>query len=213
MPWNKRPEPSDSAQRAVTAEDEAYLREQAWEAIAPGFRTRDSVMESMVEGAEYDDESPLTGADARRIVDELWALRLAQLAIETARPRDDERVETAFAQLTAAGIVSTLHLGFDRGEGSDLGRELAERTSGSRGFAYFHAQDADRLAHPGLPLYIGFDALDHNEPETYDAAAVAVGEEVRAALTANGLTVSWDGTVETRIMVTGLDWRRPLPAS
>ena len=136
MPWSKRPEtPEPAAGATVTAEDEAYLREQA------------------------------------------WARRLGQLAGATARPRDDERLETAFAQLTAAGIVSTMNLGFDQGEGSDLGRSLAAEAPGSRGFAFFHGQDA----------------------------------EVRAALAANGLAVTWDGTPLSRIQVTGLDWRRPLP--
>jgi hypothetical protein len=224
MPWSNHPASPDRGGSRVAngAEDapfdvppeaEAFIREEAWAAIAPGFRTLDDVTETMVELVEDDD--PLTADNARGIVMQLWNLRLQQLAAPAERtPSDDVRVATAFAELTSFGIVATMFLGFDRSEGVELSTELMAQRADSRGFAYFHSQDAARLGMPRASLYIGFGAQVPQDPAADgDAADVAIGREIAAVLAAHGLVVAWDGAAESRILLENVDWRRPLPSA
>ena len=189
------------------SEFESDLRDQAWRAIAPGFSPRAEVIAGLSELVEFDDDSTLTAQDVHRIVDELWTLRLDQLK---SGPGDDARIAAAFAELEAAGIVSSMNLGFDQGEGSELSEELL--TEDSRGYAFFHQQDAERLADSPADLFVGFDAVNPGLSRLeYDEAAARIGEEIREALTKRGLSVSWNGQSSTRIIVRNLDWRKPLP--
>jgi hypothetical protein len=195
-----------------------YFRNTAWEAIAPGFQPLDSVLESLVELAEYDDDIPLNGDQAAAVVRELWHERETQLA---AGPRgeqtDDAKVIRAFDRLAEVGLVFRMSEDFDQGDAVDECTYLAQQ-KGAHGFAFFHDQDAARLAHPDADLYIGFDAVPPAKgkfpsKKAYDDAAVAVGQQVVDALRAEGLEVEWDGRPTSRPVVRHLDWRRPLPES
>ena len=232
MPWNRKkstptppaPAPTEETTAGPIAEDDAvseaetavseakaYVTQTAWEAIAPGFQDKDDIIESITEMADDDEDLPLSGAEAEAIVEELWQQRLLQLQQPGERnPSDDVRVAAAFAELEGTGIFARMSLGFDQGEGSDEARDLA-KTTGARGFVYFHEQDANRLAYPDASLYLGWDAVGTTRDE-YDAATIRLGEEIRAAMERQGLTVEWDGTLDRRPAVVHLDWRKPLPS-
>ena len=207
MPWNRRPQVDPQARREATA----YVAEIAWEAIAPGFTDKDDIIESISEMADTDDDLALSGLEAAEIVEELWKRRLLDLQQPNERePSDDVRIATAFAELESAGVIARMNLGFDQGEGSDAARRIA-KTVGARGFVYFHQQDANRLAYPDATLYLGWDAVGTTR-EDYDAATIRLGEEIRAALERQLLTVAWDGTLASRPGVLNINWRKPLPA-
>ena len=206
MPWNRRPQVDPQARGEATA----YVAEIAWEAIAPGFTDKDDIIESISEMADSDDDLALSGLEAAEIVEELWKRRLLDLQQPNERePSDDVRIATAFAELESAGVIARMNLGFDQGEGSDAARRIA-KTVGARGFVYFHQQDANRLAYPDATLYLGWDAVGTTR-EDYDAATIRLGEEIRAALERQSLTVGWDGTLASRPAVLNLTWRKQLP--
>lgn len=198
------------------ADREGHLRhlyDTAWEMLAPGFREYDEVVESLVELVSWDEDSPLGKDDAEAAVRSLWARRQAELAVRPPRvPTDDVRVADAFAELTRRGIVASLNLGGDQEDGSHLSRELTAARPGTRGYAFCHEQDVNRLAYPDPVLFVGFDAVGvfAGRP-AYDEAARAVGAEIVTALTAYGLTAAWPGSPTARIQVVDLIWRRPLP--
>ena len=207
MPWNRKPQVDDQAHR----EAKAYVTEIAWEAIAPGFTDKDDIIESISEMADSDDDLAFSGLEAAAIVEELWKIRLLELQQPLERdPSDDVRVAAAFAELESVGVIARMNLGFDQGEGSDAARRIA-KTVGARGFVYFHQQDANRLAYPDATLYLGWDAVGTTR-EDYDAATIRLGEEIRAALERQLLTVAWDGTLASRPGVLNVNWRKPLPA-
>ena len=207
MPWNRRPQVDPQARREATA----YVAEIAWEAIAPGFTDKDDIIESISEMADSDDDLALSGLEAAEIVEELWKRRLLDLQQPNERePSDDVRIATAFAELESAGVIARMNLGFDQGDGSDAARRIA-KTVGARGFVYFHQQDTNRLAYPDATLYLGWDAVGTTR-EDYDAATIRLGEEIRAALERQLLTVAWDGTLASRPGVLNINWRKPLPA-
>lgn len=213
----------------VPAVDDSYgdhlqhVRDSAREELHSGFVTRDELVEGMRELVEYDPDCPVPPDEAERVVEELWARRQAELASAPAgTTTDDQRLDAAFADLRAAGLVARMHCGFDQGEALDECAEAAA-ADGGWGFVYFHQQDARRLAGgPDEPLYLGFDTVepvgrdaapDPASREEYDRARVLVGRTVVAALTEHGLRSTWDGSAGHRIAVRVPDWRRPLPGS
>lgn len=198
-------------ERADRAEAYAYLREQAWEAIAPGFAQRGEIEALFQELVEYDDTFPLSAADVRESIEELWARRLAELAVAGPRdPSDDQRVEAAFAALTSSGVVASMNLGNDRGDATHESVELIRDGHGGPGFVFFHRQDANRLAYPDATLYIGFDAVIEDAGER-DRVAQEVAQQAVSELKRQGLQVAWNGSLETRISIVNVNWRRPLP--
>ena len=190
-----------------------HLYDTAWEMLAPGFHPYDEVVESLTEMVTWDDDSPLGPDDVDAAVRSLWARRQAELAVRPPRvPTDDVRLSDAFAELTRRGIIASINLGGDQDDGSHLSRELAAGQPGTRGYAFCHEQDINRLAYPDPVLYIAFDAVGaFADPPAYDEAARVVGAEIVTALTVYGLITAWTGSPTARIQVTDLVWRRPLP--
>ncbi|MFG2793042.1 DUF6891 domain-containing protein [Streptomyces sp. NPDC048419] len=143
---------------------------------------------------------PVSGAQARRLVDRLWLERVAeQRAWEGVT--DPERLALAFGALEETGITARENFTCCRGCGlAEIGAERA----GARGFVFFHQQVTEQAAQGhGLALhYGGFDG----SAET----TTAVGREVVAALTAAGLSTHWTGSPDAAIDVGPLIWRKRL---
>ena len=196
----------DGAGRVPGLEDGIdYFRDAARALVRPGFVELDEALEQLLEQADDDPDIPLSPAEAEAIVREVWAERVAELS--DGRAGDDVRVDAAFQALRDAGYVAEMNLGYTM---SDAWDEVGEQVAASpaKGLAFFHGQDAERLASSPAELYIGFDCVSGE-----DADMVAVGRAVVDALQAEGLRVEWDGTAATRIKVSDVDWRRPLPGS
>jgi hypothetical protein len=188
-----------------------YVATIAWEAIAPGFQRKSDVLKSVVEMVDDDDDLAMTPSHAADVVEQLWARRIRQLEEPATFPTDDEKVSAAFAALNASGVLARMNLEWDQDEANASARRLAA-AAGAHGFAFFHGQDAARLAYPQATLWLGFDLLDESCPD-YESAAVQVGEEIRNALVSQNLEVHWNGTARKRIAVVNLDWRQQLPDS
>ncbi len=151
---------------------------------------------------EHFDDQPISLSQARAVVDGLWRERAAEQA-DWPEVTDADRLLTAFEALDAAGIVARADFTCCRTCGmTEIGGEAPE---GARGFVFFHRQDTARAA-AGEGLWLAFGALPAAPGDT-----AAVGREVVTALRAGGLAVAWDGSADTRIQVTPLDWRKRLP--
>lgn len=178
------------------------LREAITDWIAPGFLEHDEVVDRV---ADWDLKAPIPRAQAEQLVDTAWQARLAE---ERAWPdvTDSDRLDAAFEELEDAGIVAMMNFtccstcGF-----AEIGDE---RDDDSRGFVFFHSQDAERLADPDAELYLAFGSFDRPVSETADEA---IGRDVAAAITRAGLPVDWSGTAESRIVLRPITWRRRLP--
>jgi hypothetical protein len=75
-----------------------------------------------------------------------------------------------------------------------------------RGYAFFDEQDTKRAV-KGEGLKLAFGCVEGAADPEADAR---IGEEIAAQLRDQGLTVTWDGDAETRIVVDIL-WRRRRP--
>ncbi|MFF3016482.1 DUF6891 domain-containing protein [Streptomyces sp. NPDC057939] len=147
------------------------------------------------------DGSPVSPAQAWRLVDRLWRERVAEQAGWEGET-DPERLTRAFEALDAGGITArenftccrTCGLGEIRGDGEE----------DARGFVFFHSQCTGGVAagHDLWLLYGGFEGGDE--------LTVSVGREVVAALDGVGLKWVWDGSAQDAVRVTGLDWRKRL---
>lgn len=188
---------------------EQYIRESAWGLIVPGFRTLAEIRQALGEMVEYDNDSPLTRERAEQLVTELWEVRQHQLRGPATHPTDDERVDRAFEILRAEGIIATMNIGYTRQDAIDESEQLANNEAG-RGYVFFHEQDAARLGWPPAQLYIGFGVVA-TDNAGWEAGALPVAQRLAAVLAEQGLTVEWDGTVDTRIRVDDVVWLRSLP--
>ncbi|GGO01570.1 DUF6891 domain-containing protein [Micromonospora parathelypteridis] len=125
----------------------------------------------------------------------------AHLAAQARWPEvtDSDRLTAAFRTLSAAGLVAREDFACCQNCGvAEIGDEVP-RGRTARGYAFYHRQDAERGV-DGSGVYLTYGLF--GQPATVD-----VGEEIAAALRAEGLTVHWDGHTGTRIRV-ALTWQR-----
>ncbi len=121
---------------------------------------------------------------------------------------DCDRLDDALDELTRHGIVCRQNFTCCGNCGvTEIGDEMeVERRAGRnvRGYAFYHMQDTESAAE-GCGLYLHYGAVAQGE-----TAALGVGREIIAALTAHGLATRWNGRSDTRLKVE-LDWKRRLP--
>ena len=225
-----------------TDADHEALRESAREWIRPGFRSREELAEDLAayrDDLALPDKVKLSLA--RSVVDHEWAARLAEEATWT-EPGDYSRVQAAFDELALQGVVGRMNFTCCQTCGTaEIDDERTpkppEEVAADNGYpfhewgyTFFHEQDAERLGEEPADLYLSYStfrpAFDI-DPELMararDGDTEALSEVVRqsdltvgrlivSALSRQGLSVEWPEDTSQRIRVTGLRWRKPLPA-
>lgn len=184
-------------------EDENFIhyRESIRIRIWSGFDNEDVVTETF-NGWLLDDEAAPHVKALRLCADhEFSTKRAAELTwpIET----DCDRLDAIFKQLDSEGILALADAGYTTSDAHADAWDAINRSPKGRyaGFCYYHGQDVERVV-DGLPLWLGFDAVDKSEASKRD-----IGERVRAALAA-AFKVKWNGDPESRIEITELKWQR-----
>ena len=124
----------------------------------------------------------------------------------------------AFDELNAKGIVARQN--FSCCGSCAPGEIQEERTDESRGYVYFHVQDAERLVED-RSTYLGYgvfheafwseaewDAMSRAEKDSaYEKATLdLMNSIVLPTFKSHGITVNWDGTLKTRIFIEGVDY-------
>lgn len=121
---------------------------------------------------------------------------------------DNDRLDDAFADLAARGIVTGQAVGFTLQEGAAMMDEaVVELARGDeallpRGSVFYHRQDLERAIEGG-GLSLAFTSYAEQ-----DGATAAIGREIVHTLKHHGLATRWDGTREQRIVVTPMRWQR-----
>jgi hypothetical protein len=112
---------------------------------------------------------------------------------------DSDRLTDAFRVLDAAGIVAREDFTCCQNCGTnEIGGEVVG-TAPARGYVFYHAQDAERAV-TGGGVWLAYGLFE--QPPTAE-----IGEEIAAALRAEGFQVNWDGSPAQRIHVP-LRWAR-----
>jgi hypothetical protein len=129
-------------------------------------------------------------------------------AAEAAWPdtTDCDRLDAAFAELNARGIIALQNAGYTMSDGiGDTAQILHQRGRDAViGYCFYHGQDLER-AIAGAGLMLAFGDLDD------DAARKAeIGRLVKGVLENRGFAVEWNGDPETRLNLPDIDWKRRL---
>ncbi|WP_326565320.1 hypothetical protein VSH64_26095 [Amycolatopsis rhabdoformis] len=181
---------------AVTA---AEAEEFARPLVHGGFSTPEDIAVAITEYFDPD-EQPVSLDEARAIVDRLWRERLAEQRSWPA-VTDADRVLAAFSALSGSGVVARPDFTCCQNCGvTEIGAEAAP---GDRGFVFFHQQDTARITEGG-ELMLSFGPFSGS-----GTATAQVGQTVVAALRAQDLSVTWDGSPDERIRV-AVDWQKRL---
>ncbi|TDD60464.1 hypothetical protein E1263_11085 [Kribbella antibiotica] len=183
------------------------LREQIKGWVVPGFQRRDEVVEAAIEYAE--DDGVLTAEQVTQLVDEVWEQRL-QKQRTWVEVTDADRFAAAFAELDAAGVVARMNFTCCQGCGSTEIFDERPADRQSKGYVFFHQQDAEGLADTPAALYLAYGPFDAVE-STWESRVVEVGHQIVAGLRAHDLPVTWSGSSAQRIQVGPLTWQRRLP--
>lgn len=193
--------------------------EQARAVILPGFTEFDVAVEQLIE-LVADDEEPCDGLGENAdqvsteavpaLVRRLWDAREAEQQ-DWPEVTDTDRMTMAFAVLETDGIVARMNFTCCQTCGfAEIGQEAASDTA-ARGFVFFHAQDAERLAAEPATLLLSYGAFGASNQAAYETAVLEIGHRVVAAIETAGLTPRWNGSLSDRIGVADLRWRRRLP--
>ena len=115
----------------------------------------------------------------------------------------NDRLDAAFGDLEARGIVTAQALGFTLQEGSALIDEMcADRGGGVRGSVFYHRQDLEH-ALDGEGLMLAFTGYG-SDP----GAEEAIGREIVHVLQHHGVPVGWNGSARSRIEVEPFVWQK-----
>jgi len=184
------------------------LREEVARRVAEGFDSEDDVIDNVTEMALDNSETDLD-EDAEDALHDLVE-RLTEEQFQEHRrrqsewvgPTDCDRLDQAFAELEAEGIVARQNFSCCQNCGhSEIGGVIAQAEGPVDGYTFYHCQDTEGAVEGGF-LYLAYGATRDG-----DEAVVAVGRRIVAALERAGLTVEWNGSRSQRIGV-HVEWRR-----
>ena len=132
--------------------------------------------------------------------------QLPQNILRLEDKHDRDRLDSAFAELERVGIVAAQDYACCQSCGTkgmeEVMEELVRAGEMVRGYTFYHAQDTESASHLN-GVYLAYGALAEDDDATRD-----IGLEIAATLQRLGLTVKWDGTINTRIFV-NVKWERP----
>lgn len=215
--YNDMPAGLDLAPARLAADDRQRLQSEAWAWIARG---RDDAGDF----ASYmDDEDDITQAELVALYEALLAVRREQQA-SWGEVRSN--ITDAFDELNAAGVVARQDFACC---GSCASAEIHDERDDSRtwkGWVWYDQQDTESLVESDDgTVYIGYGAYP---AEDFDEAAyeklkkkqkVAIYEQdvknllhetVFPILTKHGIEISWDGDLDTRILLSGVNYFEPV---
>jgi hypothetical protein len=184
------------------SETDDYVLECIRTWVWSGFYSPDDVQEMIGDVLEED-------ADERMLRVAVGPEFARKAVAEAGWPKrtDCDRLDAAFAELEAVGIIALQNAGYTMSDGiSDVSERLAARDRAKvRGYCFYHGQDLERAV-AGDGLTLAFGDLDDDPAEKR-----AVGELVAAVFRKGGFEVDWNGDPDKRIHVPKIDWKRRSP--
>lgn len=119
---------------------------------------------------------------------------------------DCDRLDQVFASLEGQGIMALQNAGYEQSDGiSDVAQfyhEAGGEQSEIVGYCFYHGQDLERVMESGELWLTYGDILGD------DGKGVEIGRRIKCELEAVGFTVDWDGSIKTRLLIRGIQWRR-----
>lgn len=200
--------PAIAVGSGLTVEDRADISAVITQLVWGGFDTRDDILDAAI----YQTQPPVQSKADLKWLDLPIDLELAKKrAAEATWPArtDWNRLDDVFHALRSAGILALHNAGNTQSDARDDASEEWHRLGGSKsglkGFVFYHGQDVERVIADG-ELYIGFSTF----PES-PVPALELVQQTVFALKKAGFTVTAPPDVDTRILITGIDWKKRSP--
>jgi hypothetical protein len=174
------------------------------ERVTEGFYTREEIVDDAADYANDEFERVDLDSVIELTADELIEAHY-QAQTEWTAPTDCDKLDVAFADLDAAGIVARQNFTCCQTCGHSEIQSEIEWTQQHRpveGYVFYHMQDTDS-AREGYGLFLAYGAVDHNNDQAFQQVGWRIVERLKQA----GLEASWDGDLNKRIFVQ-VDWKR-----
>jgi hypothetical protein len=170
-----------------------------------GFENEEQLFESLRE--MFYDEDDFDENWLRHKISEKYSKHQIESADWT-HPTDFERLAETFDELIKERIVCLHNAGHTKSDGEGDCIETIERLDElgikAIGYCYYHSQDLGRAVDPEIRnLYLGFDS-----PAQDDNGALLVANKIVDKLKENGFQVNWPGTIDQRIGIENIDWKK-----
>jgi hypothetical protein len=175
------------------------IRRLVWSGFYDAPEVRDIILEDIFEPGEVEP------AWVEGQIDEEFARKLQ---VERAWPlvTDCDKLDRAFDELNDSGIIAIQNAGYTQDEGmeevTEAWQEDGGEDSGAEGYCFYHGEDLERAVDgEGLMLTFGDILGDESKGEE-------IGARIAEVLHRHGLAVTWSGTIEERIELPEIEWRR-----
>lgn len=176
--------------------------------VAEGFDSEEEIVE---EAIGYFSEELGESDELNSLVEEL-ACELLEAHQESEQSwqgdTDCDRLDRAFSELEENGIVARQNFTCCQTCGhAEIWEEIEqakqeERETKPSGYVFYHMQDTERAVEDGA-LYLAYGAVDNS-----DDMAIKTAQKISEILRRNGLDVSWNGSLDKRLLVENMTWRR-----
>lgn len=200
--------PAIAAKPGITAEDRSDISAVITRLVWGGFDTRDDIRDAAI----YQTQPPVQSKSDLEWLDRQIDLELTKKrAAEATWPArtDFDRLDDVFKVLRSTGILALHYAGNTQSDSRDDASEEWHRLGGSKselkGFIFYHGQDVERVIADG-ELYIGFSTFPEGT-----VSALELVQQTALELKKAGFTVTAPPDVDTRILITGIDWKKRSP--
>ena len=179
--------------------------EQIEQDVLMGFETQDDMFESISE--MFYDVDDFDEDWLKKIINEKFNQHKKE-SLKWVKPTAFDRLVKSFDYLTLQKIVGLHNAGYTKqdaiAECEEAIDELKKRNIDVVGYCYYHEQDIGGAIDKSVrKLYIGFGSVDQE-----DAKTLIVGNTIIKVLKENNFEVEWDGTVNQRITIINIDWKK-----
>ena len=168
-----------------------------------GFDNQEELFEN-IKDMFYDEE--LDNAWLMSNITERMAKHLEESS-HWQEPTDFQKLLSVFDQLNREGIVSLHNPAYMRSDAEfdcvEMMNELEQMGVKVKGYCYYHTQDLGRAIQKNGNLMLGYDSKNE-----VDEIALEVANRITELLTQKGFSVDWNGSVDTRIEITTIDWKK-----
>jgi hypothetical protein len=170
-----------------------------------GFENEEELFESIRE--MFYDQSDFDEGWLREKISDKYSKHQSK-SLNWTHPTDFERLAKTFDELIAERIVCLHNAGFTRSDGEGDCMETIERLDElgitAIGFCYYHSQDLGRAVDQETRhLYLGFNSVVEDDNE-----AILIANRIIDKLRKNGFKVNWSGTVDQRMEIEDIDWKK-----
>jgi hypothetical protein len=150
--------------------------------------------------------------------DEAWLRRAVSAEFRKKRAAEQtwpavttcDRLDRVFESLRGRSVLARHRCGLTIQDGLDvidgLHAEAGGKRSGLVGYCFYHLQDMEGAMFGSRGLWLAFGSFPPSK-----AVAVAVGQVVHEEFERAGFAVEWDGTYQSRILLSGFEWQRRSP--